>query len=785
VTPPPGRIPASDAALGPVPASKPDSGPADAPASGDLRLDLLWAEPPEPPREGEPVASDELLKGLNDQQRAAMLHGDGPLLIVAGAGSGKTAVLTRRVAHLVRDREVPPFGILAITFTNKAAAEMRERTATLIGNVARKMSIGTFHSMFGRVLRKEAPRLGYTSSFTIYDTSDTERLISYVMKDQNIDPKQVKPSAIHHAISRAKDELISPAAFADRAATWIERQVAGVYAEYQRRLEQASAMDFDDLINVSVRIFREFPDVLAAYRERWQHLMVDEFQDTNSAQFELVRLLAQPRGNVCVVGDMDQSIYAFRGANYLNLARFESAFPEARVITLEQNYRSTQNILSAANRLIEQNRARRPKNLWTDAGAGELITRCSAENEHDEAAFIASEIERLRNEGDTRLADVAVFYRTNAQSRVLEEVFTRFGLPYRIVGGLRFYERREVKDVLAYLKVVVNPADTVSLKRIVNTPRRGIGDRAIAVLDAHAALTGTTLFEAISNARDAPGLSRRALGGLDEFIHLIRELKGFIEEGAGLQRMVEVTAERSGYMAELQAERTIEALGRVENVEELAGVAGEFAERFPEGTLEEFLAQIALVSEQDEYDPEESSATFMTLHNAKGLEFPVVFIVGLEEGVFPHNRSLTNPEELEEERRLAYVGITRARERLYLTHAVCRSLWGGTNYNPPSRFLKEIPADLVRVVGETRLSARGRSAGFAPRLGAPAAPHPPDLRRAQVAWRVGQDVVHDRWGAGVITALEGTGEKAQATVWFADQGEKRLLLAYAPLRPGT
>jgi DNA helicase-2/ATP-dependent DNA helicase PcrA len=773
VIPPAGSIPVPDA--GPTAGGEPGG------EGADLRLDLLWAEPPEPPREGEPVASDDLLKALNDQQRAAMLHGDGPLLIVAGAGSGKTAVLTRRVAHLVRDREVHPFAILAITFTNKAAGEMRERTASLIGPVARKMSIGTFHSMFGRVLRKEAPRLGYTSSFTIYDSSDTERLIGYVMRDRDIDPRQVKPSAIHHAISRAKDELLSPEAFAERAATWIERQVAGVYTEYQRRLEQASAMDFDDLINVTVRIFREFPEVLTSYRERWQHLLVDEFQDTNAAQFELVRLLAQPRGNVCVVGDMDQSIYAFRGADYMNLARFESAFPEARVITLEQNYRSTQNILSAANRLIEQNRARRPKNLWTEAGAGELITRCSAANEHDEAAFVATEIERLRNEGDTRLADVAVFYRTNAQSRVLEEVFTRFGLPYRIVGGLRFYERREVKDVLAYLKVIVNPADTVSLKRIVNTPRRGIGDRAIAALDAHAALTGTTLFEAIEHARDVPNLSRRALGGLDEFVHLVRELRAFADEGAGLQRLVEVTAERSGYMAELQAERTIEALGRVENVEELAGVAGEFADRSPDGTLDDFLAQIALVSEQDEYDPEEASATFMTLHNAKGLEFPVVFMVGLEEGVFPHNRSLTNPEELEEERRLAYVGITRARERLYLTHAVCRSLWGGTNYNPPSRFLKEIPADLVRVVGETRLSERGRSGSFA----SAGAPHAPDLRRAQAAWRVGQDVVHERWGPGVITSLEGQAEKAQATVWFAEVGEKRLLLAYAPLRPGT
>ncbi|HEY8199990.1 MAG TPA: UvrD-helicase domain-containing protein [Actinomycetota bacterium] len=769
------------------------AGAAAAAGSGDVRLDLEWAKKASTP-EGEPVASEELLKDLNPQQRAAMLHGDGPLLIVAGAGSGKTAVLTRRVAHLVRDRGVPPFGILAITFTNKAAEEMRERTASLIGNVARKMWMGTFHSMFGRVLRKEAPRLGYSTSFTIYDSSDSERLLGYVLRDLDLDPRTVKPSLVHHAISRAKDELVGPEDFAARAGTWMERQVAGAYMEYQRRLEQSSAMDFDDLINVTVRIFREFPDVLAAYRARWQHVLVDEFQDTNTAQFELVRMLGEPDGNVCVVGDMDQSIYAFRGANYLNLVRFESAFPGARVVTLEQNYRSTQNILSAANRLIEQNRARRPKNLWTEAGAGELITRCLAENEHDEAAFVASEIERLRSEEGCRLADMAVFYRTNAQSRVLEEVFTRYGIPYRIVGGLRFYERREVKDLLAYLRVLVNPADDVSLKRVVNTPRRGIGDKAIAALEAHAKLTGITLFKALERASDVPGLSRRALGGIESFVQLIGELRVYVEDGASLRSIVEVTGQRSGYMAELEAERTIESLGRVENLEELAGMAGEFAERLPGATLDDLLAQIALVSEQDEYDPEEAAATFMTLHNAKGLEFPVVFITGLEEGVFPHTRTLTKTDELEEERRLAYVGVTRARERLYLTHAVCRSLWGGTSYNPPSRFLKEVPADLVRVVGD-RPVARGFSrpfgsgpageGGSSGSSGSLGPPRHPDLGRAAAAWRVGQEVVHDRWGTGIITALEGSGEKAQATVWFAEQGEKRLLLAYAPLRAGA
>ncbi len=729
-------------------------------------------------------SAEELLTGLNRPQREAVTHGEGPMLIVAGAGSGKTAVLTRRIAYLIAERGVSPFAILAITFTNKAAEEVRDRVAAFVGPVSNKMWIGTFHSACVRVLRSQIGNIGYKSAFTIYDSADSERLISYIVRDANLDPKRWKPSSILHAISRAKDELITPEMYAAAATNWREREIASIYTAYQKRLKEANAVDFDDIINLTIRIFREFPEVLGHYRERWEHILVDEFQDTNGAQFELVRLLAHPDGNVAVVGDMDQSVYGFRGADYRNLARFEEAFPKARVITLEQNYRSTQRILSAANALIENNRARKPKNLWTDSGAGELITCFHAGNEHDEAAFVAVEIERLRETEGYRFKDAAVFYRTNAQSRVIEEVFTRFGIPYKIIGGLRFYERREVKDVLAYLTVLANPADTVSLRRIVNTPRRGIGERSMFEVEGYATVRGISLYDAMQQAEEVAGLSRKAVAGLHAFTSLIEELRGLKDGGVPLPELVRATWERSGYMAELEAERSIEALGRVENVKEVAGVAAEFSQRFPDGTLEDFLAQIRLVSEQDEYDEEESSVTLMTLHNAKGLEFPIVFIVGLEEGVFPHMRSLTEPEELEEERRLAYVGITRAKERLYLTHALNRSLWGGVNYNPPSRFLKEIPSALVNKVGDE--PRRARSGGsFDGASGFGSAPRYPDMERANAGWRVGQEVSHTRWGSGVITSLSGFGEKAEATIWFSDVGEKRLLLAYAPIKPAV
>jgi DNA helicase-2/ATP-dependent DNA helicase PcrA len=549
--------------------------------------------------------------------------------------------------------------------------------------------------------------------------------------------------------------------------------MAPIYREYQRLLKEANAMDFDDLIGCTVQVLRD-PEVNAAYRERWSHLLVDEFQDTNAAQFELVSLLTAPDGNICVVGDMDQSIYAFRGADYRNLMRFEQAYPKARIITLDRNYRSTQNILTAANALIENNRLRKPKNLWTDLGAGDLIGYYLASDEHDEAAFVAVEADRLRETEGYRLRDIAVFYRTNAQSRVIEEVFTRFGIPYRVLGGLRFYERREVKDILAYLRVVVNTADGASLRRIVNTPKRGIGERTVSMIDAHAALQGITLYEAIQDAVNGAveGIPTRTMRGLSEFVELIEVLRGFLQRGASIPELIEVTAERSGYMAELEADRSIEALGRVDNVKELATGAAEYARGFLDASLDDFLTQVALVSEQDDYDEESSSVSLMTLHNAKGLEFPVVFLLGMEDGVFPHIRSLSNPDELEEERRLAYVGITRAKERLYLVASRQRSLSGHFGYNSPSRFLKEIPEEVVRHIGESAPAVSSTSRN----------PQYPDLERAAQDWRVGQAVEHDRWGSGVIQELKGSGAKAEARVWFAGIGEKRLLLGYAPIK---
>jgi DNA helicase-2/ATP-dependent DNA helicase PcrA len=708
----------------------------------------------------------DLLEDLNPVQREAVTHPDGPLLIVAGAGSGKTKVITHRIAYLVRERGLSPFQILAITFTNKAADEMKERVGALVGErLGGAMWVMTFHSACARILRKEGVRLGFTSRFTIYDAADSERLVKFCMDDLGVDTRRFTPRGIATAIGHAKDELIDEDLFAERASTFVERAVAEVYREYQRRLRAANAVDFDDLIFNTVHLFRLFPDVLEEYQNRFRHILVDEFQDTNAAQFALVGLLAGRDRNVCVVGDLDQSIYRFRGADFRNVLRFEEEFTDARVITLEQNYRSTQTILSAANAVIENNQMRKPKNLWTEQAGGELITRYHAENEHDEATWIAREIERLREEEEISYRGVSIFYRTNAQSRVLEEIFIRFGLPYRVLGSLKFYDRKEVKDALAYLRVLLNPADEVSLRRIVNVPRRGIGEATVAALDRFARGEEIPLGRAIDRADEIAELSGRGRAAVGEVSSLLRGLREMVERDATPADVLDQTLERSGYLAELEAERSIEALGRVENLKELVGVAREFSEQDPEGGVREFLEQVALVSDADEFDPEAGSVTMMTVHIAKGLEFPAVFIVGLEDGVFPHIRSMTDPAELEEERRLCYVGITRAKKRLYLTHAWSRSLWGGSNYNPPSRFLREIPEHLMRLV---EAEEGGAAAGL------PAA--------APLAVGVGDEVVHDRWGHGVVTAVSGRGAGAEATVEFDSEGPKRLLLAYAPLR---
>ena len=724
---------------------------------------------------------EDLLSGLNPVQSEAVLHEDGPLLIVAGAGSGKTRVLTHRIAHLVRERGISPFSILAITFTNKAADEMKFRVGALVGPVAERMWVSTFHAACVRILRRDVSRLGYRSSFTIYDEADANRLTGYVLRDLDIDPKKFPPRSVHAAVSAAKNELVDPPTYSAQAVTVYERRVAEVYREYQQRLRAASAMDFDDLLMVTVELLRSEPEVLAHYQQRFTHVLVDEYQDTNRAQNELVLLLGARHRNVCVVGDSDQSVYAFRGADIRNILEFEEAYPDATTIVLEQNYRSTQTILDAANAVIANNAMRKPKALWTEQVGGEVISRYHAQDEHDEAAWVAGEMTRLHDRHDALWTEMAVFYRTNAQSRVLEEQLVRRNIPYKVVGGTRFYDRREVKDLLAYLRVVANPDDEVSLKRIVNVPKRGVGDTSIARLDGWAASHGASFAEAMA-AVERTGVTGRALAGISELRALLDQLRGLVAEGATPEKLLREVVDRTGYGHELEAEGTVEAAGRLENVAELLGVAAEHE------SLDGFLEAVSLVSDSDDLGEDDSRAVLMTLHTAKGLEFPVVFVIGLEEGVFPHLRSLGEPAELEEERRLCYVGITRARHRLYLSHAWCRTLWGATQYNPPSRFLSEIPEELTFVAEGGRLPSsvpgvsghrrdvveaalRGRVAGPARTTGA-----------EELALRVGEDVVHGKWGEGVVLEVIGTGDKAEAVVRFPELGEKRLLLAWTPLK---
>jgi DNA helicase II / ATP-dependent DNA helicase PcrA len=710
-----------------------------------------------------------LLEPLNPIQREAVLHTEGPVLIVAGAGSGKTRALTHRIAYLIRERGVAPGAILAITFTNKASQEMADRVEGLLGTRIKKaMWILTFHSTCARILRREHNHLGLPSTFSIYDDGDTERVLAMILRELSIDPKRFPPRAMAAAIGKAKDHLIGPADYARDASNFYERQVAEVYARYDRRLRAAGAVDFDDLITETARLFRDHKEVLEHYQERFRYVLIDEYQDTNRAQYHLVNLLAAKYRNICVVGDADQGVYSWRGATIQNLLDFERDYPDAEVFLMEQNYRSTQTILQIANALIEHNVQRKPKALWTEGPEGELAVRYRAENEHDEAAFVGQEIERLVESEGHRYRDVTVFYRTNAQSRVLEDIFMRGGIPYRVVGGVRFYERREVKDVLAYLRLLVNPQDLVSARRVINTPKRGIGDATVASLQSFAESEDTTFLDAARRVDEIDVLGQRAKGAVAGFVGVVDRLVALAADGAGPAKLVEAVANESGYIAELESERTVEAEGRIENIRELSGVAAEFEARFPDGGLPEFLEQVALVSEQDEYDEEASSVTLMTLHNAKGLEFPVVFIVGLEDGVFPHYRSMTDSAQLEEERRLMYVGVTRARERLYLCHAWSRSLWGSTSYNPPSRFLSEIPSDLLRVREPARASEQRPVRG-------PGAREPLDVT-------AGDTVVHDKWGEGVVITVQGRGADARATVHFEEVGDKNLILAYAPLR---
>ncbi|MEA2971939.1 MAG: ATP-dependent helicase UvrD/PcrA [Actinomycetota bacterium] len=738
-----------------------------------------------------------LLDNLNPVQREAVTHPGGPLLIIAGAGSGKTRVLTSRVGWLIKEQGVSPFEILAITFTNKAADEMKHRVGALVGPVAQKMWVSTFHSACVRILRRDASRLGYSSSFTIYDQADAERLTAYVLRDLNIDPKKFPPRTVHAVISAAKNELIGVDAYADRARSIYERRIAEVYREYQRRLGDANAMDFDDLLTKAVELLRKAPDVLEQYQERFKHVLVDEYQDTNKAQNELVKLISNRHRNICVVGDSDQSVYRFRGADIRNILEFEDSFPDATMIVLEQNYRSTQTILDAANSVIANNLERKPKALWTEQIGGELIQRYFAEDEADEAAWAGREMLRLHGSEQWRWSDMAVFYRTNAQSRVLEEHLVRLNIPYKVVGGTRFYERREVKDALAYLRAVVNPTDEVSLRRIVNVPKRGVGDTSIARLEAWAAAQGRPLVDALAKAEEA-GVGGRALFGIRELVGLLDELRA---EGKGPAATLETVLRVTGYRAELESERSIEAEGRLENLAELVGFAREFEDEATEegrpGGISEFLEGVSLVADSDQLDPDGSSVVLMTLHTAKGLEFDGVFMIGLEDGVFPHLRSLGEPAELEEESRLCYVGITRARRRLYLSHAWSRMLFGSTQYNPPSRFLKEIPGHLTDVIEGSRSGRRGGGGGESYGGGyranrermvdAASRPAPTPARTSgaeRLGIRVGDDVVHAKWGEGVVLEIIGSDDKAEAVVRFPSVGEKRLLLAWAPLKKG-
>ncbi|MFF8725452.1 DNA helicase PcrA [Streptomyces sp. NPDC015171] len=758
-----------------------------------------------------------LLEGLNENQRAAVVHAGSPLLIVAGAGSGKTRVLTHRIAHLLAERHVHPGQILAITFTNKAAGEMKERVEQLVGPRANAMWVMTFHSACVRILRRESKKLGFTSSFSIYDAADSKRLMALVCRDLDLDPKRFPPKSFSAKISNLKNELIDEEDFAAQATDGFEKTLAQAYALYQSRLREANALDFDDLIMTTVNLLRAFPDVAEHYRRRFRHVMVDEYQDTNHAQYALVRELVGtggraaedlgvppgeqdlPPAELCVVGDADQSIYAFRGATIRNILQFEEDYPNATTILLEQNYRSTQTILSAANAVIERNESRRPKNLWTNAGQGARITGYVADTEHDEAQFVADEIDRLTDAGDAKAGDVAVFYRTNAQSRVFEEIFIRVGLPYKVVGGVRFYERKEVRDVLAYLRVLANPEDSVPLRRILNVPKRGIGERAEAMIDALSQREKISFPQALKRVDEAYGMAARSTNAVKRFNTLMEELRTIVESGAGPATVLEAVLERTGYLAELQASTDPQDETRIENLQELAAVALEFEQERGEGeqgTLADFLEQVALVADSDQIPDEEDGdgvITLMTLHTAKGLEFPVVFLTGMEDGVFPHMRALGQTKELEEERRLAYVGITRARERLYLTRSAMRSAWGQPSYNPPSRFLEEIPATHVewKRTGATSPVSSGPASGIAASLsstrsrssasGASGFATRRTAEKPVVALAVGDRVTHDQFGLGTVVGVKGTGANAEATIDFGEAKPKRLLLRYAPV----
>ncbi|MDT0165673.1 DNA helicase PcrA [Actinotalea sp. AC32] len=801
--------------------------------------------PPVPPGSAQgrdDARAEALLEGLNEQQREAVLHGGSPLLIVAGAGSGKTRVLTHRIAHKLATRQVRPSEVLAITFTNKAAAEMRERVEAIVGPPARGMWVSTFHSACVRILRREHAALGMRSSFSIYDSADSQRLLTLVARELDLDPKRYPARALQSKISALKDELVDPEGYAQSsgassgAANEFDEALSAVYTRYQQRLRQAHALDFDDLIMTTVHLLQAFPAVAEHYRRRFRQVLVDEYQDTNHAQYVLVRELAAPgesgeRAELTVVGDADQSIYAFRGATIRNILEFEADYPDARTILLEQNYRSTQTILSAANAVISRNPGRKPKRLWTDSGAGPQIVGYVADNEHEEARFVAEEIDRLGDAEGVRPGDVAVFYRTNAQSRALEEVLIRVGLPYKVVGGTRFYERKEIKDAVAYLRAIANPDDDVNLRRVLNVPKRGLGDRSEAMLAAFAERERISFGAALDRADEAPGVGTRALTGLRAFAELMAGLRS-LAATAGPAEVLGAVLDRTGYLTELRASEDPQDATRVENLAELHAVASEFEQAEPDGDLADFLERVSLVADSDQIPDvregedveaavaaarEQGVVTLMTLHTAKGLEFPVVFVTGWEDGTFPHMRSLADPDELAEERRLAYVGLTRARQRLYISRAAVRTAWGVPNEFPASRFLDDVPEELVdwkrressmAVLraggsgwgsGASAWGSGGSGGGHARSRGRDEARSGPVTKRALPSTGasfgsatprpagdvpsldVGDRVTHDAYGLGTVVAVEGAGPNAVAKIDFGADGTKRLLLRYSPV----
>lgn len=741
-------------------------------------------------------SKNELLANMNTRQKEAVMHTEGPLLLMAGAGSGKTRVLTHRIAYLIEEKNVNPWNILAITFTNKAAREMKERVNQLLGSGGEDVWVSTFHSMCVRILRRDVDQIGYSRNFTIIDTSEQNTLMKRVLKELNIDPKKYDPRSILGAISNAKNELLTPADYENQQGSLFEQIVGRCYALYQKELRNNQCMDFDDLIMNTIRLFKENEDALQFYQRKFHYIHVDEYQDTNHAQYTLVNLLADRFKNLCVVGDADQSIYGWRGANMQNILDFEKDYPDAAVILLEQNYRSTQTILNAANQVIKNNRNRPDKNLWTENRAGEKITYYRGDSERDEARFIVSEMQKQIADKGRKFGDFAVLYRTNAQSRVIEEMLLKANVPYTMVGGRKFYDRKEIRDILAYLSAIANPSDSLSLERIINVPKRGIGATSVEKLREFASLHEWSLLEAAMNVdlANISGKAGKELGSfgmmMDQFAQMIPYLS--------VTELTKEILDKTGYKQDLINQNNLESQSRLENLEEFLTVTQEFDKRFeaqneddadaPEEKLTVFLNDLALLSDVDSYEEESSQVTLMTLHAAKGLEFPVVFLIGLEENIFPLSRALMEESELEEERRLAYVGITRAEEELFLTNAFSRTLYGRTQYNRPSRFVEEIEQDLLQSLGE-RTQPKGAAASFQPKVFKPTYTQPRQStvssRQTTTAagnqWQVGEKVNHKKWGVGTIVRTTGADQDLELDVAFPQQGVKRLLAAFAPI----